>query len=101
MTGTPNQIEWADQIKPTVAAEFDRVSRAFEALMIHQGPEARKDTLTILEILREQRFAALNNPSAGYFIAEWRELSDQVRRGIAQDPRHQAIRTRYKLAHAL
>ena len=27
LTGTPSQIEWAEEIKPRVSAEFDRVSR--------------------------------------------------------------------------
>lgn len=91
MTGTQNQVEWANQIKPAVEAEFDRVIRAFETLALKQNRESCADTLTILTILREQKATVLANPSAGYFIAQWRELSDQVRLGIAKDPRHQEI----------
>ena len=31
MTGTPSQIEWAEQIKRQVNAEFDRVANAFKS----------------------------------------------------------------------
>jgi len=101
MTGTPNQIEWANQIKPTVDAEFERVINAFQTLALNQSVTASADTLTILTILREQRSQVLANPSAGYFIAEWRELSDQVRKGIAKDPRHQAIHAKRRKQAAL
>lgn len=104
MIGTENQIEWANQIKPAVEAEFERVIRAFQTLAPNQSAASLADTQTILTILQEQRSAVLANPSAGYFIAEWRELSDQVRKGIAKDPRHQAIQARRisaKAAHAI
>jgi hypothetical protein len=31
LTGTPSQIEWAEQIRLTVAQEFDRVSKVFQS----------------------------------------------------------------------
>ena len=85
MTGTPSQIEWAEQIRPRVNAEFDRVAVALRG---------RANTAEILEILEEQRAEVMANQSAGYFIREWQELTDQVRKAIASDPRYQAIRLR-------
>ncbi len=91
MTGTPNQIEWAEQIKPTINAEFDRVAAAFTALAATQPEPTRSETLTIVQIIEEQRTEVMSNPSAGYFISHWRELSDQVRHLIAADPRHKKM----------
>jgi hypothetical protein len=96
LTGTPNQIEMANQILPTVNSEFDRVANAFHALALTQSPEARANTLVALTVLEEKRTEVLSNPSAGYFIAEWRELSDQVRKLIAKDPRHVALQAARK-----
>jgi hypothetical protein len=96
LTGTPNQIEMANLILPTVNGEFDRVANAFHALALTQSPEARANTLIALTVLEEKRTEVLSNPSAGYFIAEWRELSDQVRKLIAKDPRHIALQTARK-----
>jgi hypothetical protein len=83
MTGTQSQIEWAEQIKPRVGAEFDRVATAFAS---HRNTEA------ILAILQEKRAEVMANESAGYFIRDWQELTDQVRQMIHKDPRYQAIR---------
>jgi hypothetical protein len=91
MTGTPNQIEWAEQIKPQVSAEFDRVTKAFETVAGRQAVEDRAGTLAVLAILQEKRLEVMANDQAGYFIRGWQELGDQVRRMIAQDPRYQAI----------
>ena len=92
MTGTTSQIEWAEQIKPRVDAEFDRVARALEATVCGQPEQDRMDTLAIVAILEEKRVEVMAIDQAGYFIRDWQELRDQVRRMIAQDPRYQAIK---------
>ena len=91
MTGTASQIEWAEQIKPRVSAEFDRVSKALTAAASNQGELVRTDTEAVIAILEEKRAEVMAKDQAGYFIREWQELRDQVRRMIAQDPRYQAI----------
>jgi hypothetical protein len=86
MTGTPSQIEWAERIKPRVNAEFDRVENALK------GAAANPAVLAgVIAILEEKREEVMNNERAGYFIRDWQEITDQVRRMIAQDPRHKAI----------
>jgi len=92
MTGTPSQIEWAEQIKPRVGAEFDRVARALEDQARLQTEQARADTCAVIEILKEKRVEVMANDFAGYFIRDWQELTDQVRQMIWRDPRYQAIR---------
>ena len=92
LTGTPSQIEWAEQIRPRVDAEFDRVEKAFRRVAANQLEEARLETLAILAVLEEKRLEVLSHPEAGYFIRYWQELGDQVRRIIAEDPRYQAIK---------
>jgi hypothetical protein len=80
MTGTPNQISWAELIKVKVAHEFDRVSNAL-------APHNRPNIQTLLE---EKRVEVLANDHAGYFIKEWGELNGQVTRLIRADPRYQS-----------
>jgi hypothetical protein len=92
LTGTPSQVEWAEQIRPAVAREFDRVADVFHAQMALQAGETQSDTRTILAILEQKRVETMANQQAGYFIRDWRELSDQVRQLIAKDPRYQAIK---------
>ena len=92
MTGTPSQIEWAEQIKPRVNAEFDRVARAFQGAARNQEEPDRISTLAIVAILEEKRSEVMAKDQAGYFIREWQELKDQVRQMIAQDSRYQAIK---------
>jgi hypothetical protein len=94
MTGTPSQIEWAEQIKPRVNEEFDRVARAFEEAAGRQSELDRIDTDAILVILQRRRAEVMANDQAGYFIKEWQELRDQVRQMIAADPDYQAIKAR-------
>ena len=94
LTGSPSQIEWALEIMPRVAAEFDRVAAAFEVRATQQAGQTQSDTRVIVEIVREKRSEVLACEKAGYFLAEWREISDQVRRLIADDPRYQAILAR-------
>ncbi len=92
LTGTPNQIEWAEQIRLTVAQEFDRVAKVFRAQVGIQTGQKLAETRTIIAILEQKRAETLSIPSAGYFIREWRELNDQVRQMIAKDPRYHFIR---------
>ena len=93
LTGTPSQIEWAEQIRPRVDAEFGRVENAFRRVAAKQPEHARLETLAILAVLEEKRLEVLANLEAGYFIRYWQELGGQVRQIIAKDPRYQAIKS--------
>ena len=92
MTGTASQIEWAEQIRPRVQAEFERVAAAFETAARSQPEPACTETRAILDILEEKRAEVMAQDQAGYFIRHWQELHDQVRQMIAKDQRFQAIR---------
>jgi hypothetical protein len=92
MTGTPNQIELAEQIRPLVDAEFSRVARAFSETAERQSGQDRLDTLAIVEILEIKRGEVLAGDQAGIFIRDWRELHDQVRQMISSDPGYMTIR---------
>jgi hypothetical protein len=92
LTGTPSQIEWAEQIRITVAQEFDRVAKVFQAQVCIQTGQKQAETRTIIAILEQKRAETMSIGFAGYYIREWQELSDQVRQMIAGDPRFQAIR---------
>ncbi len=92
MTGTANQLEWAEQIKVGVNADFDRVSKALASAAGRQSEPDRADTLAVIAILEEKRAEVMRNDQAGYFIRNWQELSGQVRRMITQDARYKAIR---------
>ena len=100
LAGTPSQIEWAEQIRPRVAAEFDRVSGALLAVAGEQSQQDRFDTQAIIAILKEKRAEILAKDEAGYFIRDWQELADQVRQLIQKDPRYQAIQA-IKVAKAV
>jgi hypothetical protein len=92
LTGTPSQVEWAQRIRLTVAQEFDRVARVFQAQLDIQTREKQAETRTILAILEQKRAETMSIGIAGYFIREWQELGDQVRQMIAKDPRYHFIR---------
>jgi len=92
LTGTPNQVEWAEQIRLTVTQEFDRVAKVFQAQERIQTGQKQAETRTILAILEQKRAETMSIRIAGYFIREWRELNDQVRQMIAKDPRYQFIK---------
>jgi hypothetical protein len=94
MTGTPNQIAMAEQIRVCAGAEFERVARAFHEVALKQAEPDRGDTRVILQILEEKRVAVMEMEQAGYFIQTWRELSDQVRQMIGSDPRYRAIQAK-------
>jgi len=101
MTGTVSQIEWAEQIKPNVNAEFDRVVKAFEAAAPRQAERDQTDTAAIIAILEEKRVEAMGNEQAGYYIRDWRELHDQVRQMIAKDPRYREIQVQRAARRAI
>ena len=52
MTGTVNQIGWAEQIKIQVDAEFDRVRAALKAAASKQSGRSKADTLSMIAIRR-------------------------------------------------
>jgi hypothetical protein len=93
LAGTPNQIEWAEQIRVNVSAEFDRVAKALESAAAKQSGQRRQDTRSVIGILEEKRAEVMAQHRAGYFIQEWQELRDQVRQMIAQDSRYQALQS--------
>jgi hypothetical protein len=101
MTGTASQIEWAGQIRARVDAEFHRVAEAFRTAAGNQLAEDRRfdrdDTMSIVAILEEKRREAMANDHAGYFIRNWQELTDQVRRTIAADARYREIKSRREM----
>jgi len=92
MIGTEAQIEWAERIKLSVNAEFDRVASAFQAAAVKQTEQDQLDTRAVIAILEEKRAEVAAKDQAGYFIQHWQELRDQVRQMIAQDPRYQLIK---------
>jgi hypothetical protein len=85
-------VEWAERIRRQVSAEFDRVAKALESAMSRQTEAKRAETLSVIAILEDKRAEVMAHDQAGYFIREWQELRDQVRRMITQDSRYQAIR---------
>ena len=91
LTGTPGQIEWAEQIRLRVGAEFDRVAAAFQAVAANQSRAGQARTQAVMAILEEKREEVLARSQAGYFIRDWQEMRDQVRQSIAKDPRYQAM----------
>ena len=101
LIGTPSQIEWAEQIRPRVCAEFDRVSDALLAVATKQSEHDRLDTHAIIAILEDKRIEVVARDEAGYFIRDWQELTDQVRQLIRKDPRYQAIRLAKAERHRL
>jgi hypothetical protein len=92
MTGSVDQIEWAERIRAQVNGEFDRVAKALQAVALKQSDQGRLSTFAIMLILEEKRGEVLSNERAGYFIHDWQELRDQVRKMIMNDPRYKAIK---------
>jgi hypothetical protein len=85
LVGTPNQIEWAEQIKDRVHKEFDRVGMILKSVAAKQVGSDQTDTLKLITILEEKRHDVMANDRAGYFLHDWQELSDQVREMIVKD----------------
>src|SRR4029434_10506287 len=94
LTGTVNQIEWAERIRAQVNGEFDRVAKALQAAALKQSDQDRLNTYEMMLILEEKRGEVLSNARAGYFIHDWQELRDQVRKMIMNDARYKAIKER-------
>ena len=94
MTGTPSQVEWAERIKLQVNAEFDRVANAFKESAVRQSKRNRLEIEAIMKILEQKRIEVMARTEAGYFIRDWQELSDQVRRLIWSEPAYQAVRAK-------
>jgi hypothetical protein len=72
MSGTPNQVEWAERIKRRVNEEFDPVGSALRVVAIKQSDARRADTEAILAILEEKRGAVMNRQQAGHYIRSGR-----------------------------
>jgi hypothetical protein len=98
MIGTANQVDWAEQIKVRVSAEFDRVARILALAAARQNEQDRMDTLAVIAILEDKRAEVMANEQAGYFIHDWQELRDQARQMITQDPRYKTIKANKELA---
>ena len=92
LTGTANQIEWAERIGTQVDAEFDRVSRVQETAALKQSAPERSNTRAIMAILEQKRAEVMANGKAGYFIHDWQELRDQVRKMILNDARYKTMK---------
>jgi cell division FtsZ-interacting protein ZapD len=88
LTGTVNQIAWAEQIRTAVNGEFDRVRKALESAASKRPGRDRTDTDAVIAILEDKRAEVMSNPSAGYFIHDWQELRDQVRTMLRADVRY-------------
>lgn len=93
MSGTANQVEWAERIKRQVEAEFDRVAASFRSIAAKQREDHRADTEAIIAILEDKRAEVMSHEQAGYFIHDWQEIGDQVRQLIFHDVRYQVIRS--------
>jgi hypothetical protein len=93
MSGTANQVEWAERIKRQVDDEFDRVARSFRSVAGKQTDARRAETEAILAILEDKRAEVMRRDQAGYFIHDWQEIGDQVRQMIFRDPGYQAIKS--------
>jgi hypothetical protein len=92
MTGSESQIEWAERIRETVDAEFDRVAKAFHVVADQQSAADREHTLAVVAIVERKRAEVMSNDQAGYFIHDWQDLRDQVRQLIGGDAEYRRIR---------
>jgi hypothetical protein len=92
MTGTINQIDWAEQIRVQVNAEFDRVAKALESAASMRADPDQADVQAMIAILEDKRAEVMANDRAGYFIHDWQELRGQVREMITEDPRYGTIK---------
>ena len=91
LSGTAAQIEWAERIRIRVHAEFNRVLATFRSVAERQAGSKRAATIAIMAIVEEKRDEVLSRHQAGYFIHDWQEISDQVRRMILNDGRYQEL----------
>jgi hypothetical protein len=92
LNGAAHEIEWALRIRAQVNAEFDRVAKVLERTATQRSGQQRSDTYGMIAILEEKRAEVMSNPNAAYFIHDWQELHDQVRKMMMNDARYQAIK---------
>ena len=92
LNGALHEIEWARRIRVQVNAEFDRVARVLERTATQRSGQKRQNTYGMIAILEEKRAEVMSNQDAGYFIHDWQELHDQVRKLMIKDARYQAIK---------
>jgi chaperonin GroES len=59
------------------------------------------DTVAVIAILEDKRAEAMGKDQAGYFIHDWQELGDQVRRMITEDARYKVIQANKELARRI
>ena len=91
MTGSVSQIEWAERIKRTVSDQFDRVLRAFRSVADTQSGARLSRTLEVIAVVERKRGEVIAEEDASYFIRDWQDISDQVRRMIVRDPAYPAM----------
>jgi hypothetical protein len=93
MIGKINQAKQAEQVKVRINTEFDRIAKALASAAARQTGQERMDTEAVIIILEDKRTEVMAKSQASYFINNWRELSDEVREKIVQDPRYRDINT--------
>jgi hypothetical protein len=93
LTGTPNQIELAEQIRTRAVAEFDRVIQALTAARSRQVDSERDSTQAVIAIVAVKRAEVMAHDRAGYFIHEWQSLDGRVRQLLSMDAEYQKIQT--------
>jgi len=94
LTGTENQVEWAERIRLNLDKEFDRIAALFQTIADQSRGGKAAATREILAILADKRREVMSHTEAGYFIHEWQEVGDRVRRLILGDERYREVRTR-------
>ncbi len=92
LSGTANQIEWAERIRRQVNDEFDRIAASFRSIAVKQTGDKRAGTEAVVAILEDKRAEVMRRQEAGYFVHDWQDITDQVRQMIFHDPRYQAIK---------
>ncbi len=92
-------MEWAARIRKLVDADFERVASSFRSAAAKQSPGKQAETAAILAILEDKRHEVMGRTRADYFIHDWQEIGDQVRRLIFEDPRFQAIKSKRTHGH--
>jgi len=88
LVGTENQLAWAELIRASVDAEFDRVAAALESVAACQTSVNQARTRLAIAILEDHRGTVMARSEAGYFIKDWQDIRDQVRLLITADARY-------------
>lgn len=96
MLGTENQRELAEQIKLRVNAEFDRVAAAIRSQAERRNVERLAVAESLVAIVESKRKDVMAKQDASYFIHDWQEINDQVRRMVLADERYLAIKASMK-----